>query len=67
MVYMVVGVLFVIIFGIDIGYTALWSAAEDIDEPELIGHPVKFNKTGALIPVVRIFNFHFNCKNVENG
>lgn len=49
---MVVGVLFVIIFGFDIGYAALWSAAEDLDEPELIGHPVKLNKSGALIPVV---------------
>lgn len=58
MAYMVVGVLFVIMFGIDIGYTALWAAAEDLDEPELIGHPVKFNKSGALIPVVsKAYNY----------
>lgn len=49
---MVVGVLFVIVFGFDIGYSALWTAADDLNEPELEGHPVKFNKTGALIPVV---------------
>lgn len=60
MAYMVVGVLFVILFGIDIGYTAFWSTAEDLDEPELIGHPVKFNKSGALIPVVGSFVVSFN-------
>lgn len=52
MVYMVVGVLFVIICGFDLAYTAILLAPEDLDEPELEGHPVKFNKTGALIPVV---------------
>lgn len=52
MAYMVIGVLFVIIFGIDIGYTALWISGEDLDEPELIGHPVKYNKSGVLVPVV---------------
>lgn len=52
MVYMVVGVFFVIICGFDLAYTAIWLAPEESDEPELEGHPVKFNKTGALIPVV---------------
>lgn len=51
---MVIGVLFIIIFGFDLAYTAMWLAAEDSDEPELEGHPVKYNKTGSLIPVVRL-------------
>lgn len=53
MIYMVVGVLFIIVCGFDLAYTAIWLAPEESDEPELEGHPVKFNKTGALIPVVR--------------
>ncbi|KAK4871703.1 hypothetical protein RN001_015827 [Aquatica leii] len=53
-VYMVIGVLFVMIFGFDIAYTGVWLSSEDSDDPELEGHPVKFNKTGALIPVTDI-------------
>lgn len=49
---MVVGVLFVIICGFDLAYTSIWLLPEYLDEPELEGHPVKFNKTGAIIPVV---------------
>lgn len=52
MVYMVVGVFFVIICGFDIAYTVIMLAPSDLDEPELEGHSVKINKTGALIPVV---------------
>lgn len=50
MMYMVVGVLFLIIFGFEIAYLTI--CAPPLDEPELIGHPVKFNQTGALTPVV---------------
>lgn len=52
MAYMVVGVLFIIIGGFDIAYSAVWLAADESDEPELEGHPVKYNKTGSLVPVV---------------
>ncbi|KAF2884869.1 hypothetical protein ILUMI_21288 [Ignelater luminosus] len=51
---MIVGVLFIIIFGFDLAYTAIWLTSEDSDDPELEGHPVKYNKTGALIPVTDI-------------
>lgn len=51
---MVFGVIFIIIFGFDIAYTAIWLSSEDSDDPELEGHPVKFNKTGALIPIVSL-------------
>lgn len=55
MAYMVIGVLFIIICGFDLAYTSIWLAHQDSDEPELEGHPVKFNKTGALIPVTDTF------------
>ncbi|XP_017771905.1 PREDICTED: probable palmitoyltransferase ZDHHC16 isoform X2 [Nicrophorus vespilloides] len=47
MAYMVVGVLFLIIFGAELAYNELWLVHVD---PELEGHPVKINQTGALIP-----------------
>ncbi|KAF5281649.1 hypothetical protein FQA39_LY17747 [Lamprigera yunnana] len=53
-VYVVIGVLFLIVFGFDIAYTTVWLASEDSDDPELEGHPVKFNKSGAMIPVTDI-------------
>nr|CAH7735753.1 unnamed protein product [Callosobruchus chinensis] len=51
MVYTVLGVLFVIICGFDVAYTAILLTPADLDEPELEGHSVKINRTGALIPV----------------
>lgn len=55
MVYMVVGVTFVIIAGFDIGYVSLWlndtGGLIHHDDPELIGHPVRMNKSGVLVPV----------------
>lgn len=54
MIYMVIGVTFLIIFGFDLAYEALWLGPVDGDDLELEGHPVKFNKSGALIPVVML-------------
>nr|CAI5847999.1 unnamed protein product [Callosobruchus analis] len=51
MVYTVLGVLFVIICGFDVAYTAILLTPADLDEPKLEGHSVKINRTGALIPV----------------
>lgn len=46
--YLALGVLFLICFGWELGWDLLWP--EDADEElELEGHPVRFNKTGALI------------------
>lgn len=56
MVFMVVGTLFLIIFGFDLAYQEIWLTPDYSDEPELEGHPVKFNKTGAMIPVTELFN-----------
>jgi palmitoyltransferase len=56
MVYTVVGVLFVMIFGIGIGYEVLWlgdgGGWQEIEE--LQGSPVKFNLTGHVIPVTEV-------------
>ncbi|XP_050497182.1 palmitoyltransferase ZDHHC16B [Diabrotica virgifera virgifera] len=54
MVFLIVGVLFVISCGFDIAYTTIMLTPSDMDDPELEGHPVKFNKTGALIPVTDV-------------
>lgn len=50
---MVAGVLFLIVAGCELAYRDLWLAISEDEDPELEGHPVKFNKTGAIIPVVR--------------
>lgn len=57
MVYMVMGVFFIIVCGFELAYEVVW-LAPDPDEPELEGHPVKFNKTGALIAVVRYYLYY---------
>ncbi|KAK9758838.1 DHHC palmitoyltransferase [Popillia japonica] len=54
MVYMVAGVLFLIVAGCELAYRDLWLAISEDEDPELEGHPVKFNKTGAIIPVTDI-------------
>lgn len=58
MVYMVIGVFFVILCGWDIAYDVMFLGKDAEDEdPELEGHSVKINRSGALIPVVSIFIF----------
>lgn len=57
---MVVGIFFVIICGFDLAYTVLMLAPSELDDPDLEGHSVKFNQTGALIPVVSVFKFISN-------
>ncbi|KAJ8737127.1 hypothetical protein PYW07_000398 [Mythimna separata] len=55
MVYMVIGVGFIITAGIDIGYKVIWlndtGGIIPNNDPDLIGHPVSLNQTGALVPV----------------
>lgn len=64
---MVVGIFFVILCGFDLAYTVIMLAPSESDDPELEGHSVKFNQTGALIPVVSQLNsylrFSINHKN----
>ncbi|XP_022832997.1 probable palmitoyltransferase ZDHHC16 [Spodoptera litura] len=61
MVYMVIGVTFIIVAGIDIGYKVLWlndtGGLLPNNDPDLIGHPVRLNQTGALVPVKEIVEY----------
>ncbi|KAL0902570.1 hypothetical protein ABMA27_000407 [Loxostege sticticalis] len=61
MVYMVVGVTFVIIGGVDIGYQVLWlndtGGIIPNNDPDLIGHPVRMNQSGVLVPVKVIVEY----------
>lgn len=61
MVYMVIGVTFVIIAGFDIGYVALWLNDTGVliqhNDPDLIGHPVRKNQSGVLVPVMDVAEY----------
>lgn len=56
MLYTTLGSLFLIIFGIEIGYKYLWLEVNDnwAETEPLIGQPIKFNLSGHIIPVVNI-------------
>ncbi|XP_066246563.1 palmitoyltransferase ZDHHC16B [Euwallacea similis] len=52
MVYMVLGVTYLIFFGWDIAYDVIYLGKDASDDDgELEGHSVKINKSGAIIPV----------------
>nr|CAD7568260.1 unnamed protein product [Timema californicum] len=51
MVYMVLGVFFLIVFGFELAYTEVWLNSDQ--EEELEGHSVRFNNS-VLIRVVSI-------------
>ncbi|XP_039763551.1 palmitoyltransferase ZDHHC16B isoform X1 [Pararge aegeria] len=54
MAYMVTGVTFLIVAGLDLGYQVLWindnGGLTNEDEPDLIGHPVRLNQSGVFVP-----------------
>lgn len=54
MIYTTIGTLFIIVFGIGIAYNVWWLGdGEGWNETvPLEGHPVRFNLTGHIIPVV---------------
>lgn len=54
MVYMVLGVSFVIIFGAEIAYGVLWvgSSGHWTEDHQPDGHPVRFNNSGHMVHVV---------------
>lgn len=55
MAWMCIGVIFIIIFGVEILYAEIFLKTfqeEDYEEMELEGHPVRINNSGAIIPVV---------------
>ncbi|XP_045784844.1 palmitoyltransferase ZDHHC16 isoform X2 [Maniola jurtina] len=55
MAYMVAGVTFIIMAGFDLGYQVLWvndnGGITHENDPELIGHPVRLNRSGVFVPV----------------
>ncbi|XP_026273524.1 palmitoyltransferase ZDHHC16 [Frankliniella occidentalis] len=54
MAWMCIGVIFVIIFGLEILYKEIISGYfydEELEELELEGHPVRINTSGAIIPI----------------
>ncbi|CAH0578086.1 unnamed protein product [Chrysodeixis includens] len=61
MAYMVTGVAFIIVAGFDIGYQVLWlndtGGIIPNNDPDLIGHPVRLNQTGALVPIKVIVEY----------
>lgn len=53
MLYTVVGSLFLILFGLEIAYNVLWLGDEEWTETEpLEGHPITYNLTGHIVPIV---------------
>lgn len=55
MAWMCIGIIFIIIFGLEILYAEVFVHSfqgEDYEEVELEGHPVRVNTSGAIIPVV---------------
>lgn len=56
MIYTVIGVVFIMLFGIGIGYEVLWigdgGGWQEVEE--LRGSPVKFNLTGHIVPVTEV-------------
>ncbi|XP_049885782.1 palmitoyltransferase ZDHHC16 [Pectinophora gossypiella] len=61
MVYMVAGVSFLIFAGVDIGYQVLWlndtGGIIPNNDPDLIGHPVRINQSGVMVPVKDIAEY----------
>lgn len=57
MVYTTIGTLFIILFGAEIGYNALWLGDGEgwLETEPLEGHPIRFNLSGHIIPVVNLF------------
>lgn len=54
MMYTVIGSLFLIIFGIEIAYNLLWLADDEewTETEPLKGHPITYNQTGHIVPIV---------------
>lgn len=60
MLYTAVGSLFLIIFGFEIAYSVLWLNEDDewTETEPLEGHPITYNLTGHIVPIVGRLIFH---------
>lgn len=56
MMYTVLGSLFLIVFGVELAYTVLWIGEDEdwIESEPLEGHPITYNLTGHIVPVVSV-------------
>lgn len=54
MLYTVIGSLFLIMFGFEIAYSVLWLADDEewTEIEPLVGHPITYNQTGHIVPIV---------------
>lgn len=54
MLYTVVGSMFLIMFGIEIAYNVLWLGDDEewTETEPLEGHPITYNLTGHIVPIV---------------
>lgn len=54
MLYTVIGSLFLIIFGVELAYNVLWLADDEgwVETEPLQGHPITYNLTGHIVPIV---------------
>lgn len=56
MAYMTIGTLFLIVFGVEIGFNAVFGGDGEgwLETEALVGHPIRFNLSGHIIAVVSI-------------
>lgn len=60
MVWTSIGILYICIFGIKIGYDVLWKYGDEEaweSNEDLIGHPVRFNLSGHAVPVTEMNDY----------
>lgn len=69
MLYTTIGSLFLILFGAEIAYHLVWLGPDDgwVEAEPLLGHPVAYNLTGHIIPMVSKFIKHAHYKKVKKS
>lgn len=65
MAYTTLGVIFICVFGIKIGYEGLWKYADEEawtegENEHLVGHSVRFNLTGHAVPVAEMNDYEMD-------
>jgi uncharacterized membrane protein YccF (DUF307 family) len=53
MAFMVLGCFYLMVFGVELAYQEVFGDVREVEEVELIGHPVRFNHS-KMIPVVSL-------------
>lgn len=62
MLYTVIGSLFLIMFGAQIAYDVLWANDDEewTETEPLEGHPITYNLTGHIVPIVSWYVYYSN-------